>query len=69
VATLPGPASKGSVMHLKIGDHKYTKNIAANDTTAFIRGIDLPAGPLRLEAWVADDDAVRGTRFVEIRRE
>ena len=69
VATLPGPATKGSVLHLRLGDHKYTKQIGANDTTAFIRGIDLPAGHLRLEAWVADGDAVRGMRFVEIRRE
>jgi arylsulfatase A-like enzyme len=69
VATLPGPAKKGSVLHMNLGDHKYTKIVGANDKTAFLRGIDLPAGPLRLEAWVVDGDALQGVRFVEIRRQ
>ena len=56
-------------MHLNLGDHKYTKKIDAKDTRAFIRGIDLPAGPIRLEAWVAEGDAVRGMRYVEVRRQ
>jgi arylsulfatase A-like enzyme len=68
-ATLPGPATKGSVLHLTLGGRKYTPIIVANDKTAFLRGIDLPAGPLRLEAWVAEGAGVHGVRFVEIRRE
>jgi hypothetical protein len=29
------------------------------DSNQIVRGIDLPAGPLRLEAWIAEGNSVR----------
>jgi hypothetical protein len=68
-ATLPTPAGKGAILHLNAGSHKYTRKVDENDKSAFLRGIDLPAGPLRLEAWIAEGESVRGMRLVEVRRE
>ncbi len=68
-ATLPTPASKDAVLHLKIGAKEYAKKLDAKDKSVIIRGVDLPTGPLRLEAWIAEGASVRGMRFVEVRRE
>ena len=68
--TDPSPrlARRGALLHLKVGDHRYSKKVAEGDTQPILRGIELPAGPMRLEAWIADGDSVRGLRFMEVRK-
>jgi arylsulfatase A-like enzyme len=68
-ATLPAPALHGAMLHVKFGARSYTKKINEGETNSFLRGIDLPAGPIRLEAWLAEGDSVRGMRFVAVRRQ
>jgi arylsulfatase A-like enzyme len=68
-ATLPTPALRGAVLHVTLGDYKYTKTLGEGDTNALLRGIDLPAGATRLEAWIAEGQNERGMRFVEVRRQ
>ncbi len=62
------PAAKGSILHVRIADRTYEKKVEDNDPTPFLGGIDLPAGPIRLEAWFTQGDAVRGPRLVELLR-
>jgi arylsulfatase A-like enzyme len=68
-ATLPSPALRGAVLHVKIGARSYKKKVNEGETNSFLGGIDLPAGPIRLEAWLAESDSVRGMRFVAVRRQ
>ena len=63
--TLSKAAPPGALLSLKLGEQKYTKEVAEGDTMSFIRGIDLPAGPIRLEAWLAEGDNERGVRFAD----
>ena len=66
--TLTKAAAAGAMLYVKLGERTHMKNVKAGETNVVITGIDLPAGPIRLEAWVVDD-GTRGVRFVEVRRE
>ncbi len=66
--TLPTDASRGTLLHVKFGEHKYMKAVNQGDKKALLPGIEFPAGPTRLEAWIAEGESVRGVRFVEIGR-
>jgi hypothetical protein len=55
-------------MHLKIGGREVAQKVGENEKSAVFRNIDLPAGPIRLEAWVAEGGSLRGVRFVAVRR-
>jgi hypothetical protein len=68
-AILSAAAAKGALLHLDLNGDKYTKKIDEGDKSAFLRGIDLGAGSLRLEAWIEEGGTVRGTRLVEVRRQ
>jgi hypothetical protein len=62
------PALKGAVLHLKLGPHRFEKKIDEGARSVFVGDIDFPAGPIRLDAWLAEGDSMRGPRFVEVRR-
>jgi arylsulfatase A-like enzyme len=66
--TLPTEASRGAILHVKFGEHKYTKAVNEGDKNPIMPGIEFPAGPIRFEAWLAEGEGVRGVRFVEIGR-
>jgi arylsulfatase A-like enzyme len=67
-ATLPGAAARGATLRVKLGDRVYTKKIEEGAKSESIRGIDLPAGSLQIEAALIEGDTTRGVRFVEVRR-
>lgn len=67
-ATLPAGIAKGTVVHWKIGTFGQQVRIYDDEKSVTLRGIELPAGPVRLEAWISEGKSERGMRFVEVRR-
>jgi arylsulfatase A-like enzyme len=65
--TFTRQALPGAMLHVKLGDRAHKQKVNQGETSAVIAGIELPAGPVRLEAWLVDDGA-RGMRYVEVRR-
>lgn len=66
--TLQAPAGKDAVLRVKANDRVYNVNIGEGGKEKSVSGIPLPAGPIRLEAWLADGEAMRAVRIVELRR-
>jgi hypothetical protein len=67
--TLLTPATGDAVLNVKVGPNRYTKKLAERDRSGVVAGIELPAGPITLEAWASEgDDSRRVLRFVEVRR-
>jgi len=62
------PAAQGATFRVKVGDQVYSKKIEAGGKSATMPGIELPAGPVRLEAILVEGDSTRGMRFVEVRK-
>lgn len=53
---------------IQIGDHTVRREILGSELEARIEEISLPAGPLRLKAWVTIDGKDSGFQFIEIEK-
>jgi hypothetical protein len=62
------PRSVPSVAHLAFGTLKGEIKLAPGQTECSFNGVELPAGPGRLEAWVAGNQSTRGVLSVTVRR-
>ena len=58
----------GSTVHFRMGDVAAESMIPAGQTTFTFRGLQLPAGDARLEAWVERNGESTGVWDVEVRR-
>lgn len=63
-----GSPGANAVLHLRVGGSKHAKKLDSREPVTFLP-VELPAGPIRAEAWVEDADGVRGVRFLEVRRD
>jgi arylsulfatase A-like enzyme len=52
--------------HLRIGDVVMERPLEPNQKSVKFTGVKLPAGPAKIEAWIATGDETVGARFVEI---
>jgi hypothetical protein len=67
--TLPAAAVKGTMLQVKLGQFSHKEELPDGAKNAHIKGIKLPAGPLRIEAWSSEGETRRGMKFVEIGRQ
>jgi arylsulfatase A-like enzyme len=58
----------GSKVHFRLGDGTAESAVGAGATTFTFRGVTLPAGDARLEAWIERDGESKGVWDVEVRR-
>ena len=65
--TLKG-VKDGSTVHVRLGDVSAETAVAAGATAYSFRGLKLPAGDARLEAWVQRGGESAGVWDVEVRR-
>jgi hypothetical protein len=56
----------GRTAHLRIGDVDMDRPIEPGQKSVKFTGVKLPAGPAKIEAWIATGDGTVGVRFVEI---
>lgn len=61
------PERKASA-HFALAGKSLDRPVAAGEGTVLFSGVELPAGPARLEAWIAEDGSRVGVMFVEVSR-
>ncbi len=66
--TFQSPARKETA-HLQVGKVWVQKEVPDGAKEAVFKGVSLPSGPGRLEAWLAAGGRTRGMAYVEVRRE
>jgi arylsulfatase A-like enzyme len=64
VAPRPFP----SLAHVAFGTRKVEQALAPGQSECSFTGVELPAGPGRLEAWIAGNDATAGVLDMTVRR-
>jgi arylsulfatase A-like enzyme len=62
------PLGKPGKAQFKLGQTQAERDIAPRDGSAVLEGVELPAGPANLEAWVIDGPKRAGVMFVEVSR-
>ncbi len=67
VLRFPGPLPAAGWVHLSVGDVKVAKDVAAGSASCEFPGIELEAGPARLEGLVEYNGLVRGVSFLDVR--
>ncbi|MCI0464972.1 MAG: arylsulfatase [Gemmataceae bacterium] len=67
VTLLVAPAKEDRTAHFKLAGVNTTKKVPAKAERVTFEGVRLPAGPGRLEAWLARGEVTTGVQYVEVR--
>lgn len=67
VAVTLRPARGACVAHLRIGPTERQQPVAAGSVSCAFEGVELPAGPGRLEAWLEEKGATAGIWSLDVR--
>jgi hypothetical protein len=65
---LISPSKEERTARLKLAGVNMTKEVPAKAERLTFEGVRLPAGPGRLEAWLARGEVTTGVQYVEVRR-